>query len=103
MYPYATTIHDSYTIQFICNINYTQILDYSIDNRSMCDNSRFIHETIHIWYKVKCTQILDYSIDNESICENSRFIYETIHIHYKYYIKSYTIVRLTLIAELTKS
>jgi len=85
MNPYATTIHDSYTKQFICNINYTQILDYSIDNRSMCDNSRFIHETIHILYKVKYTQILDYSIDNQSTYTNSRFIHETIHIQYKVY------------------
>jgi len=51
MNPYAI-IHDSYTIQFIYNIKYTQIIDYSIDNGSICDNnSRFIYETIHVQYK----------------------------------------------------
>ena len=58
-------IHDSYTKQFMYDITYTQIIDYGIHNQSICDNSRFIYNTIRD--------------------DNSRFIYETIHIRYKVY------------------
>jgi len=54
-------IHDLYTKQFIYNITYTQTVDYSIDNESICDNSRFIYETIHVRYNLYTNNRLWYS------------------------------------------
>jgi len=49
--PYAI-IHDSYTIQFIYDIKSSQIIDCGIHDQYICNNSRFIYETIHIQYNL---------------------------------------------------